>query len=279
MAKVTIAIPTYNRSKFLAEAIKSVLEQTYIDFELLIVDNASTDRTKKVVKSFNDPRINYHRNKKNIGMMRNWNKCIELSNGKYLMILGDDDMLYPNFIDVSLGAHEGAPKIGFSFAHCNKVDQEGKDIMRWGYKFTPSGYLDRHKYLHYTIKYGACLTNSSTVLINKKVFSKVKAFEAPYGSNTFDFNMWIKIGLKYPIYFIDEIVSGYRIHREQVSELHWRKMTTGKIGTQLELIGAIGYLLKEKECQNKKQRSLLTSRLIEINSTLSDLLKQSIPEL
>jgi len=279
MAKVTIAIPTYNRSKFLAEAIRSVLEQTHIDFELLVVDNASTDRTKEVVKSFNDPRINYHRNKKNIGMMRNWNKCIELSKGKYLMILGDDDILYPNFIDVSLKVHEDNPKIGFSFTHCNKVNQEGKHITRWGYKFTPSGYLDRHKYIDYTIKYRACLTNSSTVLINKKVFSKVGVFEAPYGSNTFDFNMWIKIGLKYPIYFIDEVLSDYRVHKRQVSELHWRKMTTGKIGTQLELIGAIGYLLKEKEYQNGKQRSLLTGRLIETDSTLSDLLKQSIPEL
>lgn len=78
MPKITIAIPTYNRAKLLTEAIESVLVQTYEDFELLISDNASTDETKNVVVSFKNPRIRYHRNKKNIGMMNNWNKCVTL---------------------------------------------------------------------------------------------------------------------------------------------------------------------------------------------------------
>src|SRR3989338_5944877 len=109
MPKVTIAIPTYNRAKLLSQAIESVLVQTYKDFELLISDNASTDETNNVVTSFKDPRIRYHRNRKNIGMMSNWNKCVELAQGKYLMILGDDDKLYPYFIKNSLKVHKDHP--------------------------------------------------------------------------------------------------------------------------------------------------------------------------
>ena len=171
MPEVTIAIPTYNRASLLKEAIQSVLNQTYKDFELLICDNASTDNTNKVVSTFSDPRIKYHKNKNNIGMMNNWNKCVELSQGKYLMILGDDDKLYPEFLGTSLKIHGDHPEIGFSFAHCNKVNLKGKYLMRWGYQFTPSGELNGFNYLYYTIKYGACLTNSSTVLINKSMFS------------------------------------------------------------------------------------------------------------
>jgi len=281
MQKVTIAIPTYNRVDLLKEAIESVLSQTYKDFELLICDNASTDNTEKMVSTFSDPRIKYHKNKNNIGMMNNWNKCVELSRGKYLMILGDDDKLYPEFLKTSLEVHRDNPKIGFSFSHCNKVDLRGKYLMRWGYQFTPSGKLNDFDYLYYTIKYGACLTNSSTVLINKAIFSKVGLFEAPYGANTFDFNMWLKIGLKYPIYFIDKVLCDYRIHKEQVSELHWRRKEkpTGKIGTYLEIIGVVAKLLNNKKLKDFKKKIFFVKRLSEIDSELANLLKQVVPEL
>jgi glycosyltransferase involved in cell wall biosynthesis len=282
MPKVSIAIPTYNCSQFLKEAIESVLAQTYQDFELIISDNASTDKTKELVKSFNDQRIGYYRNSKNIGMMANWNKCIELSKGNYLMILGDDDKLYPRFIEKSVKVHESNPAIGFSFTHCNKVDKKGRYMMRWGYKFTPAGYLDKYKYLDYTIKFGSCLTNSSTVLLNKRVFTKVGYFEAPFGTNTFDFNMWIKIALEYPIYFINEALCDYRIHKEQISELHWRRpeRPTGKIGTYLEIINTIVCLLDKPDYYNSdKKREFLLGKLEEHNKALSFLIKESLPEL
>lgn len=281
MPQITIAIPTYNRVSLLKEAIESVMAQTYTDFELLISDNASIDETRKVVSSFKDSRIRYCRNRKNIGMMNNWNKCIELSQGKYLMILGDDDKLYPRFLEKSLEIHKDNLKIGFSFCHCNKVDPRGKYLMRWGYKFTTPGYLENYKYLDFTIKYGSCLTNSSTVLINKKVFNKVGLFEAPYGTNTFDFNMWIKIALNYPAYFIDEILCDYRLHKEQASELHWRRpeRPTGRIGTYLELLGAIVFLLEKAEFNNSEKKRVLIKRLSDFNRELSSLLKQVIPEL
>lgn len=282
MPKVTIAIPTYNRAQFLKEAVESVLAQGYQDFELIISDNASIDKTRELVKSFNDQRIRYHRNNKNIGMMANWNKCVGLSKGNYLMILGDDDKLYPKFLEKSIRVHESKSTIGFSFTYCNKVDLKGKYLMKWGYKFPPAGYLDKYKYLDYTIKFGSCLTNSSTVLINKKVFAKIGYFEAPFSTNTFDFNMWIRIALEYPIYFINETLCDYRIHKEQVSELHWRRpeRPTGKIGTYLEIFGAITYLLDKPDSFNSdKKRNFLLGKLEEHNKALSLLLKQSLPEL
>src|SRR5689334_23136615 len=97
-SKVTIAIPTYNRANFLKEAIESCLKQTFRDFELLVVDNASDDKTEDVVRSFKDNRISYHRNDKNLGIIGNWNKSIDLAKGELLMILGDDDKLHNNFL-------------------------------------------------------------------------------------------------------------------------------------------------------------------------------------
>ena len=97
MAKVTIAIPTLNGSRFIGEAISSVLEQTFTDFELLIIDNHSTDGTKTKINEFHDPRIKYFRNIKQVDIIENWNNCLTLANGKYLLILGYDIYYVPNF--------------------------------------------------------------------------------------------------------------------------------------------------------------------------------------
>ena len=95
--KVTVAIPTYNRAHYLPEAIESVLAQTFQDFELLILDNASTDNTPELVKSFKDERIRYVRNQTNIGMFGNCNKALELARGEYVIIFHDDDIRKKNY--------------------------------------------------------------------------------------------------------------------------------------------------------------------------------------
>lgn len=278
---VTVAIPTYNREKYIDQAVESVLNQTFNNIELLIIDNHSDDNTQKVLRQFGDIRIRYIRNKKNIGMMNNWNKCIKLAKGSYIVILGDDDILRPNFIEESLKVHDKYD-LGFSFSHCNKVDKKGEVIIRWGYNYPPQGLLKGDKYLELTVKYGACLTNSTTVMLNKKVFEKVGLFEVKYSSNTFDFNMWIRIANKFNLFFIDEVLADYRIHRDQVSKTHWRrgKIQTGKIGTYLEVFGVIAILMKKKSYySNPRKREFLLGKLVEYDSELSKLLKRALPEL
>mgnify|MGYP001594086182 CR=1 FL=1 len=278
---VTVAIPTYNREGYIKESINSVLNQTHKNLELLVVDNHSEDNTQKVIDGIHDRRIRYVRNKKNIGILSNWNKCISLAKSKYLVILGDDDILLPTFVEESLRVH-GRYNLGFSFTHCNKVDENGKFLMRWGYNFPPPGFLRGDKYLELIIKSGACLTNSTTVMLNKDIFKEVGKFEAKYSSNTFDFNMWIKIADKFNLYFIDKVLAHYRIHKDQVSEIHWRRkmIHTGKIGTYLEIFDAIARLLQRKSYYaNKIKRRFILDKLKEYDLELTKLLTETIPEL
>lgn len=278
---VTVAIPTHNREKYIGQSIESALNQTFDNVELLVVDNHSNDDTRKVVKKIKNSRVRYIRNRKNIGMMNNWNKCIKHAKGNYIVILGDDDVLHSNFIEESLKAH-GKHSLGFSFSHCNKVDEKGKVITRWGYNFPPKGLLKGNEYLELTVKYGACLTNSTTVMLNRNVFREVGLFEAKYSSNTFDFNMWIKIANKFDLFFIDRVLADYRIHGDQVSEIHWRrdKIQTGKIGTYLEIFDVIACLMEKKSYySNSGKREFLWSKLKEYDTELSKLLNQAIPEL
>lgn len=97
--KISVCIPTYNYGQYLTYAIKSVLNQSYRNFELVICDDASTDNTKNVIEGFDDKRIRYIRNDTNIGIAPNFNKCVRESKGLYLKFLCADDWFQPNLLE------------------------------------------------------------------------------------------------------------------------------------------------------------------------------------
>lgn len=114
--KVTAIIPCYNYGRFLAKAINSVLQQTIQVCEIIIVDDHSTDNTQAVVKTFDDPRIKYIRQNKNVGQSQNRNSGIEQSTGEYISLLDADDWWDPRFIETLLPAFEDE-KVGAAYTY------------------------------------------------------------------------------------------------------------------------------------------------------------------
>ncbi len=112
MTKYTIGIPTYNRCNMLPDALRSATNQTYRDHEILVCDNASTDRTREVVQSFGN-RVRYHRNETNLGMWPNFAKAVELAEGEYFSWLQDDDLIHVDFVRRALETFAKSPDIVF----------------------------------------------------------------------------------------------------------------------------------------------------------------------
>lgn len=112
----SVVLPTYNRAHLLPRAIQSVLDQTYEDFELIVVDDASTDQTREVVASFHDERIVYIRLEVNSGVSIARNTAIAQARGEYISLLDDDDEYLPNFLAETHRALEPAPAtVGFAW--------------------------------------------------------------------------------------------------------------------------------------------------------------------
>ncbi len=127
---VTIAIPAY-KARFLAEAIRSALDQTYSDIELVIVNDCSPEPVEEVVSQFHDPRIRYYVNEKNLGsesVVLNWNKCLSHARGEFFVLLCDDDLLRPAFLEKMLALADKYPecKVFRSPTECS--DRSGKII-------------------------------------------------------------------------------------------------------------------------------------------------------
>lgn len=111
MPKVTVGIPLYNGMPYIGEAILSVINQTYTDWELIITDDASTDRSAEVVAEFKDPRIRYHRNPRRMALLNNWSRCLMLGNGEYGKLLCQDDLLHPTCLERQVAVLDSNPDI------------------------------------------------------------------------------------------------------------------------------------------------------------------------
>ncbi|RYG48804.1 MAG: glycosyltransferase family 2 protein [Chitinophagaceae bacterium] len=117
--RVSVIIPTYNYAHFLDDAIQSVLAQTYTDYELIIVDNASTDNTDEVVARYlSDKRIRYYKHPENIGLVANWNSGLSHSRGEFLKMLCADDKFRPTLIEKYVSLMDRYPAL--SMVACNK---------------------------------------------------------------------------------------------------------------------------------------------------------------
>ena len=117
MPLISVCIPAYNTARYLPEAIESVLAQAFSDYELVICDNASTDDTPEICRRYDDPRIRYVRFEEFVGQAANWNRCLKLATGKYVVLLHADDALRPCFLKRAAEVLDNNPAVGL--VHCS----------------------------------------------------------------------------------------------------------------------------------------------------------------
>jgi len=128
MPRVSIGLPVYNGEKYLEEVIESLLTQTFDDFELIISDNASTDRTRQICEQYTkkDFRVRYYRNEKNIGAADNFNKIFNLSSGEYFKWAAGDDILHPKFLSKCVEILEKEQDVVLCHSKTLRIDESGK---------------------------------------------------------------------------------------------------------------------------------------------------------
>lgn len=126
--KVVIGLPVYNGEKFLEQALVSLLAQTYQDFELIISDNASTDRTEWICRDYarQDPRIHYRRQKKNLGAIPNFNEVFELSDSRYFKWAASDDLCDPTYLGKAVAILDTNPDVVWCHSRFSHIDPDGR---------------------------------------------------------------------------------------------------------------------------------------------------------
>lgn len=128
---ISILIPAY-KSQYLHKCINSIKEQTYSNWEIIVVDDCSPEGLHSIISEYNDPRVHYYRNANNYGAVNvvdNWNKCLEYASGDYCICIGDDDMLPVDALDCYLRYIKKYPNVDVFHARTVLIDQEDKPIF------------------------------------------------------------------------------------------------------------------------------------------------------
>jgi glycosyltransferase involved in cell wall biosynthesis len=130
---VSICLPVYNGENYVATAIESMLAQTFDDFELIISDNASTDRTEEICRKFADadPRVRYHRNERNVGGARNQAIAIQLSRGRYVRLSAHDDKIAPTHLEECVAVLDERPDVVIAFTRTIVIDEVGAEVCQY----------------------------------------------------------------------------------------------------------------------------------------------------
>ncbi len=210
MPKISVIMSCFNHDKFVSDAIKSVLNQRFSDFEFLIIDDNSTDTTFDIVNSFNDPRIKIFRNDKNFGMVLNTNSLIKKSTGEYIAIINSDDSWQPEKLEKQLDFLENNCNYGACFTTANIIYEDNKIIKNQIQDSLKYLEFNRHGFLNYFFFFNNPLCYPS-VLIRKKVFEKTGFFN-PAFIILLDIEMWIRIAFAgFEIKVLNENLTNFRI--------------------------------------------------------------------
>jgi glycosyltransferase involved in cell wall biosynthesis len=131
--RVSIGMPLYNAERYMREAIDSILAQTFSDFELIISDNASTDRTQEIALEYvaKDPRVRYCRNDRNRGAAYNYNRVIELARGEYFRHAAYDDILAPTNIERCVEELDRCPECALAYPRMTTIDAQGRPLKQF----------------------------------------------------------------------------------------------------------------------------------------------------
>lgn len=208
----SIVIPLYNKQKFISNTLKSLLNQTFDDFEILIVNDGSTDGSAAIVQAFNDKRIHYSY-QENQGVSATRNFGMSRAKADYICFLDADDFWYSDFLETM---HRNILKFPNQFVFASAIEIEtSKSIFKPDYSVAKTGDHELVDYFEASMKESVIWTGAT--VFHKSVFEKSGNFDPNIRSGE-DIDLWIRIGLLYPVLFSWKIVARYVYDAESLSK-------------------------------------------------------------
>ena len=202
MPKISVVIPVYNKEKYLKNTIKSVLQQSFSDFELILIDDGSTDYSANIIKQFSDSRIVFY-TQENQGVSATRNKGISLANSELIAFLDADDYWYPNHLQEIYDLYLNFPDAKF-FATAYEIIYQNGGVKKHVYPF-PEKQIQIEKY--YRFSKGIHLFYTSNFAVKKEAFVNVGGFKEMHSE---DIDLFLSIGIKYPMAYSQLITMKYR---------------------------------------------------------------------
>lgn len=211
-ALVSVIVPTFNRRNFLQKAVESVLAQTFPDFELLIVDDGSTDSTERYCAGLLDARIRYFR-QENRGVSAARNHGIREARSDWIAFLDSDDLWQPQKLEAQLDAVGASPQ--------HQVAYTDEIWIRRGRRVNPKKKHDKYGGWIYERCLPLCIISPSSALLSRKVLKRCGLFDTRFPVCE-DYDLWLRVSATFPILFLQQpLIIKVGGHEDQLSRSRW----------------------------------------------------------
>jgi glycosyltransferase involved in cell wall biosynthesis len=211
--KVTVFIPVYNREQYIGAAINSILAQTFTNYELLLIDDGSTDRSVELMRSYTDPRVRVVCNESNLGIPRTRNKGLQLARGEYIALLDSDDFAYPERLQKQvafLDSHPGYAEVG---SWSRAMDEQGRPLQK--IKRQPVWPEE----VQAQLLFRCCLSNRS--IMARTAILQEYGYRNDY-PRCQDYELHVRLTQRYKLGNLPQVLVLGRVHPEQIT-----RQTTG----------------------------------------------------
>ncbi|HXB45820.1 MAG TPA: glycosyltransferase family 2 protein [Puia sp.] len=245
---VSVLMTAYNREKYIHEAIESVLASSYTHFELIIVDDCSTDNTVAIARSYEakDSRIKVFRNEKNLGDYNNRNQAARFASGKYFKYVDSDDLIYPYGLEVMVNAMEQFPGAALGITSRNVIPFTPFPIL-----LTPLEAYRKHFFEYGFLDYGP-----TGVIILAYVFKENGMFSGRRFVG--DKQCWFKIANMYSVVELPPSLTFWRQHEEQEMKIEEKAIQNGDLLMNFQLVNEV---LSNPDCPlNEYEKEIIIRR-------------------
>ena len=208
---ISVLMPVYNAEKYLREAIDSILNQTFSDFEFLIIDDGSSDSTSNIIESYTDPRIRLFKNKKNLGLIATLNKGVSLAKGKYIARMDADDISHPSRLARQFEYLSQHSEVGVLGAAVQIIDDSGNASDK-----------SRPPTSHGVIRWHLCFSDPivhPSVMIRRSVFNKVGGYSSDM-LHAEDYDLWRRLSNVTRLANMNDVLLFLRKHKNSISSTY-----------------------------------------------------------
>ena len=215
---LSVAVPVYQGARYLESSLRSVLQQSFRDFELVVVDDASNDGSqeiaRRVARTRPDIDVRVLRNASRLGLVGNWNRCLEATRGKYVLLFHQDDLMEPGMLEWSIATLEEQPDLGFVYSTFSCINDDDQEVAAW----SGSPFFGR---IRSAPALEALLRENficcPTVIVPRTVYDRVGPFDPRFVFSA-DLEMWLRIAARYDVFCCAERGVRYRLHQSQATQ-------------------------------------------------------------
>ena len=215
--RLSVCVPTCNGEAYVADAVHSVLQQSYTDFEVVAVDDGSSDRTLEILQALSDPRVRIYQNPRRQGIPGNWNVAVTLARGEYVCVFHQDDVMLADNLARKMALFDTDPSLSLVHSRAERLVETGAPthLDDWMEKAETDFVEEGEVYFRKLLLRGDCIC-APAVIVRRQQLAALGGFNAALGYAC-DYEMWMKLCVEGRVGFVHEALVGYRWHAANAS--------------------------------------------------------------